>query len=107
MQIRIDGSGEYDRHEGEVRFVATVDDQRTCITIMNQALFLIGEARGMPPSEPLVIYAASGKLLKLIVADVVKKSGDAQSTYLVGPSDVLRVTGSEPGLPHVPKRWKV
>jgi hypothetical protein len=106
LKVRIVSTGEYDRHEDEVRFIVDVGNGRVSVTITTYALFIIGEALCMPRSEPLTIYAASGQLLNLVVSDVIETVGDLQPTYFVTHQDVLRVTGCEAGLTHVPKRWK-
>jgi len=107
MKIRVTSPGEYDRHEAEVRFIALVDGRSVSISITTYALFIIGEALEMPRAEPLIMYAASGRLLEAVVADVIRAAGRGQSTCLVSHDDVLRVTGkSSEGNPHVPKRWR-
>ena len=105
MKVRIVSPGEYDRHDDEVRFIVDVGSERVSVTITTYALFIIGEALGMPRSEPLTVYAASGQLLNLVVANVIESVGKLQPTYFVTDRDVLRVTGSQPDLPHVPKLW--
>lgn len=105
MKVRVISVGEYDRHESEVRFIAEIDTIPVSVTITAHALFVIGEALGMSPSEPLVIYSASGRLLELVVAQAAKDIGEIQRTYLITYEDVFRVTGHEHGFPHVPKRW--
>ena len=76
------------------------------MTITTYALFIIGEALGMKPGDPLATYAASGRLLDRAVAEVVAAAGELRATYLVTHDDVLRVTGrSGEGNAHVPKRW--
>jgi len=105
MKVRITSPGEYDRHDADVRFIAVVDGRAVSVSITTYALFIIGEALEMPRAEPLVTYAASGRLLEAVVADVVGAAGAGQSTYLVSHDDVLRVTGSSgEGNAHVPKR---
>jgi hypothetical protein len=106
LKVRIVSPGEYDRHDDEVRFIVDVGSKRISVTITAYALFVIGEALGMPRSEPLTIYAASGQLLNLVVANVIEFGESLQSTYLVTDRDVLRVTGSQPDLSHVPMLWK-
>jgi hypothetical protein len=107
MRVRITSPGEFDRHDAEVRFVAVVDGRAVGVSITAYALFILGEALEMPRAEPLVTYAASGRLLEAVVGDVVGTAGRGQSTYLVSHDDVLRVTGSSgQGNPHVPKRWQ-
>ena len=107
MNVRITSPGKYDRHEAEVRFIAVVDGRTVSVSITTYALFIIGEALEMPRAEPLVTYAASGRLLEAVVAQVAQAAGSSQSTYLVGHDDVLRVTGSAgEGHPHLPKRWR-
>ncbi|MDP3907464.1 hypothetical protein [Novosphingobium sp.] len=107
MKVAINTPGQHDRHESEVRFVASVDGKPLSVTITDYALFIVGEALGLPPSEPLVIYAAGGSLLKCVVAEALKSRLELQATLLITDSDVLKVTGAEIGLPNVPKRWKL
>jgi hypothetical protein len=107
MKVRIICPGEYDRYDEEVRFVADVGGRPASITISTYALFIIGEALEMPRAEPLVKYAASGRLLEAVVDEVVRAAGAGKSTYFVSHDDVLRVTGrSGEGSAHVPKRWQ-
>ncbi|MFM5884859.1 MAG: hypothetical protein ACKOQ3_05960 [Novosphingobium sp.] len=106
MQVRLDDPGEYDRYENEFRFIAKVNGESTSVTATGAALFLVTEALGMVPSTPQAAYAAGGSLLKKVIAEVIKITGDLQPTYLITHTDVLRVTGSVNGMPHVPKRWK-
>jgi hypothetical protein len=107
MKVRITSPGEYDRHDAEVRFVAVVDGRAVSVSITTYALFIIGEALEMPRAEPLVTYAASGRLLEAVVAQVVKAAGAGQSTYLVSHDDVLRLTGSSgKGHQDAPTRWQ-
>ena len=106
MKVRIDGPGEFDRYEREVRFQALADGRNINVTITDGALFVMREALGIISSQPLVIYAASGQLLKMVVADIIEMAGELQNSYMIFHGDVLRVTGTEAGLPHVPKPWK-
>ena len=106
MKVRIDGPGEYDRHDDEVRFVAFVERQRVDVSITTFALARIADARGQVPSQPLTMFAASGQLLNEILISAIQAAGELQSTYLLTHQDVLRVTGHEEGLPHVPRPWK-
>ncbi|CAH0496838.1 DUF1488 family protein [Novosphingobium sp. CECT 9465] len=106
MKVRILGPGEYDRHEEEVRFFATVGRTQTSVTVTAHALFIVSQAMGFSTSDPLVAYAAGGKLLELVVASLIEENVEIQPTYMVTYRDVLRFTGVEPSLPHVPKPWK-
>jgi hypothetical protein len=105
MKIKITSTAEHDRHEAEVRFVANVDGTQTSITLTDHALFLISEALAISSHDPLVIYAASGNLLNQVVLEAIRARGDIQSTYLITHQDVLRVTGTQDHLPHVPRKW--
>lgn len=106
-KVRITSPGEYDRHDAEVRFVAVVDGRTVNVSITSYALFIVSEALGMSRSEPLVTYAASGRLLEAVIGEVIGAAGAGQSTYLVSHDDVLRVTGSSgEGHPDAPKRWQ-
>lgn len=106
MKVKITNPGDFDRHDAEVRFIAVVDGRTVRVSITTYALFIIGEALEMPRAEPLITYAASGRLLEAVVAEVVEAAGPEQSSYLISHDDVLRVTGnSGKGNPHVPKRW--
>ena len=105
MQIRIDGPGVYDRHENELGFVAVVDGKPISIKLILGALLVIREALGLATSDPIIVYATSGNLLKQVVLDVIKQAGESQQTYFISHADVLRVTGAEVGMPHVPKPW--
>ena len=106
MKVRITSQGEFDRHDAEIRFVATADGRTVHITITTYALFIIGEALGMAPGDPRSIYAASGRLLEEVVASVIVAAVDQRQTYVVTHNDVLAVTGrANEGNPHVPRRW--
>jgi hypothetical protein len=107
MKIRITSPADYDRHDAELRFVATINGRAASVTITRYALGIAGEALEALPADPLVAYAASGRLLEAVLADIVSAVGAEQSTYLIGHEDVLRVTGrSGEGHSHVPKRWR-
>lgn len=106
MNVRVVSPAEYDRHEGEVLFVASVDGQSISVTSTLSALGIVREALGIDSTDPLVIYAAGGKLLEVVVADIIRASGEKQLTYFMTHRDVLRVTGALNGLPHVPKSWR-
>lgn len=81
MKVRITSPGEYDRHDAELRFIASVDGRDINVSITAYALFVISEALEMPRAEPLVTYAASGRLLETVVAKVFQTAGANQSTY--------------------------
>lgn len=108
MKVRIISQGEYDRHEAEVRFTATADGRSVGVTVTSYALFIIREALDMPPADPLIIYAASGRLLETVVAHAIESSDEPLNAYLITHQEVLRVTGNMAGggNPHVPNRWK-
>ena len=106
MKIIMNNPAEYDRHESEIRFVAIANGENINVTVTDGALFIIREALGMPYADPLVTYAAGGSLLKQVVADLVSMSKELQPTYLVTHLDVLRLTGSDPRLPHVPLKME-
>lgn len=105
MKVRITTPGEYDRHESEVRFRIKLGDATPSVSVTEYALYVACDALGAARSEPLVAYAVAGRMLEAVLADVVDTSGDAQPTYLITHVDILRITGHEPGMPHVPKRW--
>lgn len=106
MRVRIVSTGEYDRHEAEVRFIATVDGRPVHVAITTYALFIISESLNTPSTDPLVTYAASGRLLEAVVADSIARSEKPLSTYLITHHEVLNVTGhSGIGNSHVPNKW--
>src|SRR5687767_5252043 len=43
MKVSITSPGEFDRHEGEVRFLAAVNGESVSVSITAYALFIIGE----------------------------------------------------------------
>ncbi|MXP44856.1 hypothetical protein [Allopontixanthobacter sediminis] len=105
MNVRIVSPGNFDRHEAQVRFVATVDKRPVHITITTYAIIIIGEALGMASGDRLVTYAASGRLLVAVVAEVIRAAVAPRDIYLVTKDDVLTVTGrSREGNDHAPKK---
>ena len=104
--VRITSPAEYDRHEAEIRFRIKVGNANPSVSVTERALYVACESFGISESEPLVAYAIVGGLLEEVLSDLIRLCEEVQRTYLITHLDVLRITGHEPGLPHVPKRWR-